>query len=112
MMMSRKRRTTATVMIPLDFARFGWVERTNQVLLAPITKLMGGVLQNVVRHCVLAMAALYALQSLLNSELLPIGLPPTAQKGSFISLALAWPSSSTAFPPASQPRIPSGCVRI
>ena len=49
---------------------------------------MGGVLQNVVRHCVLAMAALYALQSLLNSELLPIGLPPTAQKGSFISLAL------------------------
>lgn len=69
-------------------AQFAFGAVANAVLLAPITKLMGGVLQNVVRHCVLAMAALYALQSLLNSELLPIGLPPTAQKGSFISLAL------------------------
>eukprot|EP00438_Fugacium_kawagutii_P017968 Skav216376 [mRNA] locus=scaffold3826:17829:20697:+ [translate_table: standard] len=67
-------------------AQFAFGAVANAVLLGPVTKLMGGALQKVVRNCVLGMAAFYALQSLLNSNQLE--LPPTTQKCSFIAVAL------------------------
>jgi len=68
-------------------AQFAFGAVANAVLLGPVTKLMGGALQKVVRNCVLAMAALYALQSLFNSKQL-WELPAMVQKCSFTSLAL------------------------
>ena len=67
-------------------AQFAFGAVANAVLLGPVTRFMGGVPRFVVRNCVLAMAAGYALQAFLNS--MPLALPHLAQKGCFTSIAL------------------------
>lgn len=69
-------------------SQFAFGAFANAVLLGPVTRLMGGAPQKVVRNCVLAMATLYALQSLLNSKQMPWELSPAAQKFGFVGVAL------------------------
>ena len=67
-------------------AQFAFGAFANAVLLGPVTKMMGGSPRSVVRNCVIAMAAGYALQAALNSGY--DDMPQFLHRGSFIAISL------------------------